>query len=261
MTEPGGSARSGLGTPPRPRPRGVPSSASRFEARAATVRRRPWRRVAWAVLVAALAVALAWLIWWSPVLALRTVAVSGVSGAEARAVGALVEVPTGTPLARVDTAAVADRIRSRVTVAEVSVERSWPGTLAVHVIERTAAIVVKNPQGQLQVVDRHGVTFGTVSAPLDGVPVVTASNASTAMSPAAIATAIAVVESLPPNLASRVSSLTVGSADLVSFRLGSRTIVWGNADDGQRKVEIVQALLRTTAHTIDVSAPDTPVTR
>jgi cell division protein FtsQ len=207
------------------------------------------------------AAGLAWLIWWSPVLAVRSVEVAGVTGAEARAVQALVEVPDGTPLARVDTGAVADRIRSRVTIAEVSVDRSWPGTLSIHVVPRTPAIIVKSPQGQLQVVDRHGVAYGRVTRAPAGIPVVTAKNASAAMTPEAVATAISVVESLPPNLSSRVGSLTVSSADLVTFTLGSTTIVWGNAEQAERKVAIIDVLLKTKPHTIDVSAPDTPVTR
>ncbi len=243
-----------------PPPRGVASSRSRFEARATRVRRRSWRTVLASVLLLAAAVGLAWLVWWSPVLAVRSVAVTGVAGSEERAVAALVGVPDGTPLARVDTGAVAGRVRSRVTIAEVSVQRSWPHTLTVHVVPRTPAIVVKNPQGQLEVVDRQGVSYGRVTTPPDGIPVVSATS-DRAMSEEAIRTAIAVIESLPPNLSSRVSSVRVSSADLVTFRIGPTAVAWGNAEQGARKVEIVRALLATKPTRIDVSAPDTPVTR
>ena len=96
------------------------------------------------------------------------VEVSGVTGAEAAAVSELVAVPTGTPLARVDTDAVADRVRERITVAEVSVRRSWPGTLTVDVVPRTAALVVKNPQGRLEVVDAEGIAFAVVRHRAEG---------------------------------------------------------------------------------------------
>lgn len=258
MSGSAGSRRGGVGAPPRPR--GVASSRSRFEARATQVRRRPWRAVLATVALLAAAGGLVWLLWWSPVLDVRSIAVTGVTGPEERAVAALVQVPDGTPLARVDTGAVADRVRSRVTIAEVSIQRSWPHTLTVHVVPRTPAIVVKNPQGQLEVVDRSGVSFGEVTTPPAGVPVVSATT-DVAMSDEAIRTAIAVVESLPPNLSTRVSSLTVSSADLVTFKVGSTTVAWGNADQGARKVEIVRALLATKPSRIDVSAPDTPVTR
>ena len=53
----------------------------------------------------------------------------------------------------------------------------------------------------------------------------------------------------------------MSSADLVTFTLGSRTVVWGSGEESTRKVAILRALLRTKAKVIDVSAPDTPVTR
>ncbi len=255
-----GRGREAVRTPPRPRARGVGSAAYRFEERATRARRRPWRRVLWTLLLLALAGGLVWLVWWSPVLSVSSVEVSGVSGAEASAVSGLVQVPEGTPLARVDTGAVAARVRTRPSVAEVSVERSWPTTLVVRVEPRTPAIVVKNPQGQLEVVDRNGVPYRVVARAPDGVPVVIATT-DAAMTPAAVGAAIAVVEALPAELARRVSAVTVSSADLVRFHLGSTTVVWGGGQDGARKVAIIQALLKTHPSLIDVSAPDTPVTR
>ena len=58
-----------------------------------------------------------------------------------------------------------------------------------------------------------------------------------------------------------MSGIKVSSANLITFTLGSRTVVWGGGEDSARKVAILTALLRTKAKVIDVSAPDTPVTR
>ena len=81
------------------------------------------------------------------------------------------------------------------------------------------------------------------------------------MTPAALQSCLALLEALPAGIAADVTSLTVSSADLVTFTLGSRTVVWGSGEESVRKVAILQALLRTKAKVIDVSAPDTPVTR
>jgi cell division protein FtsQ len=240
--------------------RGVASSATRFRDRAIARRRRPWLRALVVVLVLALLAGAVWAVGWSSALAVRQVEVSGVDGAERRAVAALVEVPEGTPLARVDTAAVEARVRTRVTVAEVSVRRAWPGTLHVQVVPRTAAVVVRNPQGRLEVVDATGVSFGVVKKVPAGIPVVTATG-SRGTTPEAMRTALTLLEALPEELAGKVSEVTVSSADLVRFTLGKRTVVWGGADDAERKVAIILALLGTKAEVIDVSAPDTPVTR
>jgi cell division protein FtsQ len=239
---------------------GVASSANRFRERALSNRRRPWRRALLVVLAAATAVLLAWVVGWSTWLGVDDVEVTGVTGPEAQAVARLVGVPVGTPLARVDTEAVGTRVRERVTVAEVSVRRSWPGTLTVEVVPRSAALVVRNPQGRLEVVDAEGVTFGTVRAVPKGVPVVTATGLE-GTTREALLSSLALLDSLPTELAGAVSGIKVSSANLITFTLGKRTVVWGGGEDSERKVAILTALLRTKAKVIDVSAPDTPVTR
>ncbi|HOT56535.1 MAG TPA: FtsQ-type POTRA domain-containing protein [Ornithinibacter sp.] len=236
------------------------SSAARFRERELANRRRPWRR-AFAVLVAVTVVAvLVWVLGWSSILGVSKVEVSGATGAEASAVAELVDVPIGTPLARVDTDAAAARVRERITVAEVSVRRAWPSTLAVDIVLRTPAIVVRNPQGQLEVADAEGVSFGVVKAAPKGVPVVKAVGAKGATREA-LQSALALLNALPSDLSSQVSGITVSSANLVTFTLGKRTVVWGSGADSERKVAILTALLPTKAKVIDVSAPETPVTR
>ena len=208
----------------------------------------------------AVAALLVWTVGWSTLLGVDRIQVSGVTGGEADAVADLVGVPLGMPLARVDTDAVAARVRERQTVAEASVRRALPGTLAVEVVPRTAAIVVRNPEGRLEVVDATGVTFGTVRAAPAGVPVVSATG-SRGMTRDALLAALTVVRALPEDLERQVSAVTVSSADLVTFTLGQRTVVWGGREEADRKTAILRALLRTEATVVDVSAPDTPVTR
>ena len=57
--------------------------------------------------------------------------------------------------------------------------------------------------------------------------------------------------------------MRITSASLVSFTMGNTTVIWGGGDAGARKAAVLSALLRTrpVPATIDVSAPDTPVTR
>lgn len=236
------------------------SSTQRFRERELANRRRPWRRALVGLVAVVVVAALVWVLGWSSLLGVSDVEVSGASGAEAAAVTELVGVPTGTPLARVDTDAVAARVRERITVAEASVRRSWPSTLTVDVVLRTPAIVVKNPQGQLEVVDAEGVAFRVVPTAPKGVPLVTA-RGEQGGTREALRSALALLAALPPELADQVSGITVSSASLVTFTLGKRTVVWGSGEDSVRKVAILTALLPTKARVIDVSAPDTPVTR
>jgi cell division protein FtsQ len=39
------------------------------------------------------------------------------------------------------------------------------------------------------------------------------------------------------------------------------SVVWGGQADGPKKLAVLEALLKTNPAVIDVSAPDTPVTR
>ncbi len=240
--------------------RGVASSRDRFVRRAQEVRRRPRRLWGYAAVAVLVAAALVWVVAFSPLLAVRTVEVVGVPASEVAPIRELAQVPAGTPLARVDTAAVADRVTQRATVADVSIERSWPGTLVIHASPRTPFLVVKNPQGQLQVVDETGVAYAVVRKAPKDVPVVTAAS-DAALSRDALRAAVSVVRVLPASMQDQVSAVTVSSANLVTLKVAKTTVVWGGVDAPERKLEIVQALLPGKHKVIDVSAPATPVTR
>ncbi len=69
----------------------------------------------------------------------------------------------GTPLARLDTDEVADRVRALPSVASVDVRRSWPHTLVIEVTERTPVAVVAATDGFV-VLDASGVVFNQVTA-------------------------------------------------------------------------------------------------
>ena len=247
--------------PTRPAvPTGLASSAARFHRRAEDVRRRPVRFLAYAVGAVLVLGLLLWVVAFSPLLAVRTVEVVGVPGPEVAPIRALARVPLGQPLARVDQDLVAARVAERATVADVSIERSWPSTLVIHASPRVPFLVVKNPQGQLKVVDAEGVAYAQVTTAPRGVPTVNAASES-ALSRDALAAAVSVVKVLPAGMQHRVGNVTVSSANLVTLTLGRTTVIWGGVGEPERKLAIMTALLRSSPKVIDVSAPDTPVTR
>jgi cell division protein FtsQ len=238
----------------------VAGSRVRFERRAAAARRRPRTVLAVAAGVVVLLGALGWLVGFSSVLATRSVTVTGLGDpGEQAAVVAAASIPIGTPLARVDTAGAVGRVGRIPTVASVSVSRSWPSTVVVSVQRKVAVLAVKNPQGHLQVVDATGVPFETVTALPAGVAQV---NATTdAPDPEGIRAAISVLQLLSPERRTQVTTVTVTSADLVTLQLGQVSVVWGGLADGPKKLAVLEALLRTNPAVVDVSAPDTPITR
>ncbi|HEV7172187.1 cell division protein FtsQ/DivIB [Pedococcus sp.] len=239
---------------------GLESSRTRFHLRAQEVRRRPWRLTAYAAGVVAVLALLVWVVGFSPLLAVRSVEVVGVPQSEVAAIRALAQVPVGEPLARVDSGAVSTRVAQLATLADVSIERAWPSTLVIHASPRVPFLVVKNPQGELEVVDLNGLAYAKVSAPPRGVPVVYAASQA-ALSRDALAAAVSVLRVLPERLHRTVSRVVVSSADLVTLTIGQTQVVWGGIDAPERKLTIMEALLKGAPHVIDVSAPDTPVTR
>ena len=240
---------------------GLDSSRARFQQRAAEVRRRPWRLAGWGAAVVALVAALVWVVCFSPLLVVREVEVVGVPATEAPAVSRLAAVPLGTPLARVDDAAVADRVRQLATMADVSIERSWPSTLVIHASPRVPVLVAKNPQGQLHVVDSRGIAYAQVNTAPRGVAMVNAAS-DDALSRDALLAAVAVVKVLPAPLQRQVTDVTVVSgANLVTLRVRGTTVVWGGVSQPEKKLTVMSALLKSRPKLIDVSAPDTPVTR
>jgi cell division protein FtsQ len=242
------------------RPLGLSSSRARFAARAARVRRRPWLLAAWLAGALALLVGGAWLVEFSPVLVARSVSVEGVPPGTVATITSQAAVPMGTPLARVDTAAIGRRLIATGTLAEVTVSRSWPSTIVIAASPRVPVLVVRNSQGELQVVDSQGVAYATVSAPPQGVPLIyTVENPPSKDS---LRAGITVLEALSTAQRGRVTNVTVSGANMVTLQLGAVTVVWGGASEPELKVKVMTALLRQQGvGTIDVSAPRTPVTR
>ena len=243
--------------------RGLSSSRARFERRAAAARRRP-RVLAGVGVVLLLVLGLvAWLGWFSGVLTATQVQVRGVTGAGAAEVRRLAAVPLGGPLMRVDTGAAEQRLVAGKAWDDVSVSRSLPHTVVIEVSPRRAVLAVRTPEGSVDLVDADGYAFRTLSAAPDGVPLVRSSTDTVTMS--GVAAALQALTSLPASVRGDVSGVTVSAADQVSFTVTSKskrkTVVWGGAGEGERKARLVTVLLGEPGDTIDVSVPDSPVTR
>lgn len=242
------------------RPLGLSSSRTRFAARAAHVRRRPWLVAAWLAGGLALLSGGVWLVQFSPVLVARSVRVEGVPPGAVTEIMRRAAVPLGTPMARVDTAAIADRVIATATLAEVSVGLSWPSTIVITASPRVPVLAVRNPQGQVQVVDSQGVAYATVSAPPKGVPLI--DTVENPPSKDTLRAGITVLRALSSSQRGRVTNVIVSGANMVTLKLGAVTVVWGGASEPELKVRVLTALLRHKGFgTIDVSAPSTPVTR
>ncbi len=240
---------------PVARPPRVVSAAPRLAVRADADRRAyltVWvRRSAWGLGIVLPLALLGWLVLGSSLLGVQKVVVTGEHRLTAAQITAVVGVPSGTPLARVDTSAVARRVRALTAVAGVTVTRSWPHGLTVTVVERVPVAAV--PQGaSVLLLDTHGVQVATVKA----VPAGVYPLAVPVTDRAATVAALAVLRGLPAVLGHDLVSLSATSPEQVTLMLThGRRVLWGGAADGRAKALALLALLKMPGTVFDVSAP------
>jgi len=212
--------------------------------------------VVFSLLGAALAVAVAWVLFGTSVLGVRQIEVSGTQVATPEAVQAAAAVLLGTPMLRLDTDAIAERIRALPPVADVDVRRSLPHTLVLTVTERTPAAVVPDASGYA-VLAADGVVFHHVAAPPAGVPVIRLD--APGPSDRATLAALRVVAALTPELRAVLAEVLAPAPTRISLTLvDGRTVVWGDAESSDQKAAVATILLDRAANEIDVSVPDIP---
>lgn len=230
----------------------------RFARRQRLVRWRGW--LPWAIggLVVLLGAITVWLFYFSSVLAVSGVKVAGADTVPEATITQVAAAPIGTPLAKVDLAVIAERVRTIQPVADAQVTRAWPNQLKVVVTERVAVVLVTDGSN-FELVDATGVAFKTVPAKPDGLPEALVVGTRREVT---IRSVVRVSAALPATLRSRVATISATSPDSITLNLGSNVkVVWGSADDSERKAEVLSVLMKREAKVYDVSAPDLPVTK
>lgn len=269
---------------PTPRPT-VLATAERFAERTRLRRRLTRRRLAWSAAGALAAAALGWVAFFSPVLALDVAQVEVVGQGTVVDPATVLEVVArydGTPLPRLDTVELRRGVLDVPGVRAAEVARDWPHGLRITLVSREPVAAVPAPAegsgaptgapgdggadaaaaGYL-LLDVEGVQVGRSAEPPAGLPVVAV--------PAddedarAMTAVLAVLESLPPELADQVTGAGAGSEDTVSLTLadGAR-VEWGSAEQSALKARVVLTLRAAPASAgasvFDVSAPTMPIT-
>jgi cell division protein FtsQ len=246
-------------TPSRPETGPVGARGGRRSGRRGGAGRRGPVLAALAVTVAVLAAAV-WVVGFTGVLGVRTVSVAGVGRVlTADQVRSVAAVPAGQPLARVDTGAVAARVRALAGVARVAVSRSWPSTVRIVVTERRGVAVVRR-DGAGWLVDRTGVVFqrhpaGRRTLPLLEVPAASADDPSTRA-------ALRALTALPPEVAKQVTAVRAPTPESVTLALTrGRTVLWGGTEQPAAKATVLAALLRRPGTRYDISTPSVVTVR
>jgi cell division protein FtsQ len=174
------------------------------------------------------------------------------------------------PLVDVDTAVISRRVDALPWILSSQVERHWPDSVSIAVVERRPAATVVAGRG-VTVLDRSGRILGTAAvAPSGTVALVAAPGGKFPVGRpgtlvgASAAPAIAVAAALPPSIRPRVVAVDSASGGRVDLDLGHGiTAVLGTTDQLLDKFEALASVLAgasiTGPATIDVTVPDEPV--
>ncbi|SER48376.1 cell division protein FtsQ [Propionibacterium cyclohexanicum] len=231
-------------------PDGAPDLAIRAQVR----RRRRRNRLIVAGIGATILAVLVWLVGWSTAFAVRTILVRGTVLTSQAEVVEAAEVPVGTPLAQLDTDAIAHRVESLPAVARVRVTRSWPHSVVIAVTERTLVYQRADAQGY-QWIDSAGIVFHT-TAQRQQVPL---ANLPSTDDRSLLADVATVVSHLPADVRARVQSIQASSRNNILIVLDrDQSVFWGSADESGQKAALLPVLLAQPGHAIDLSSPSAP---
>jgi cell division protein FtsQ len=212
----------------------------------------------WGIVIAMISVGLGLLLYFTPIMAVRNLVVEGLQAVPRDEVVAAVAVRTGTPLLQVDTDKVANRVATVRRVASVRVQREYPSSLRVTVVERVPVAVKDLPDGT-HLFDRDGVDFATAPPP-PGVAYLDVDNPGPSDPPTKAA--LQVLTALRPEVAAQVGRIAAPSVASITLTLSDgRVVIWGTTDRTDEKAEKLAALLTRPGHTYDVSSPDLPTVK
>ncbi|WP_291883448.1 cell division protein FtsQ/DivIB [Cellulomonas sp.] len=259
----------GRGGPVRP-PVVSTTSVARFAERAKARRTVARRKVVLTACAAAAVAAVAWLLFLSPVLVLEPgeVEVRGAGTVVAvDQVLAAVDQHAGTPLPRLDTVGLRDRVLEVPGVREARVTRAWPHGLTVVLVAREPVAAVPEPAQDgagpgFALLDMDGVQVGRVDAAPEGLPVVDVPVGDKR----ALRAVLTVLQQLPADLLAQVASVSAHTQDRVTMMLRDGVEVdWGSAVETPLKIAVLGTLRASPAtegaRVFDVSAPRLPITR
>lgn len=219
---------------------------------------RGLRLLTWAVVLTVVSIGLGLILYFTPLMSARDVVVIGTGEVTRDQVVEAAKIAIGTPLLQIDTDQVADRVAGIRRVASARVQREYPSTLRVTIVERVPVVVKDYPDGP-HLFDRDGVDFATAPPPT-GLAYIDVDNPGPADPPTKAA--LQVMTALLPDVAAQVSRISAPSvASITLTLLDGRTVVWGTTDRTEEKAEKLTALLTQPGRTYDVSSPDLPTVK
>ena len=168
-------------------------------------------------------------------------------------------IPRGRAMASVDPSAAVARLERLPWVADAKVDRQWPGTVRVHLVERTPVATV-GPARARVLVDRTGRALGSAAAADQALPHLSGATSRVGSRVGPVRRRLAaVVGSLPQDLRNQVAQATIATAGSTFVLDDGIAVRWGDDHRSQAKADALRAILRQpgrpTIAVIDVTVP------
>jgi cell division protein FtsQ len=219
---------------------------------------RGLKMLTWLIVLTVVGVGLGLVLYFTPLMSARSLVVTGTGVVTREEVVDAAKVALGTPLLQIDTDEVADRVAGIRRVASARVQREYPSTLRITIVERVPIVVKDYPDGP-HLFDKDGVDFATAPPP-PGLAYIDVDNPGPGDPPTKAA--LQVMTSLSPDVVGQVSRIAAPSVASITLMLtDGRTVVWGTTDRTDEKAEKLAALLTQPGRTYDVSSPDLPTVK
>lgn len=228
-------------------------------------RSRRRRRLGTALAALAAVALLAWVLFLSPALAVREVAVRGAQLTDPARVESALDAYRGVPLTRISEREVRERVGRIPQVRSIDVLLEPPDRLVVELHERVPVAAVQEGD-EFVVVDSEGVALAAAATAEEaGVPVVTGGRE--VLEGEQFEAIADVLAALPESLLAQLRTASAESLSSVELAFADgRTVVWGTAQDSELKAQVLRELVEARGaesgvETYDVSSPTRPVVR
>lgn len=244
------------------------STDPRISRRRKAVLRTRRRRILWRAALAALVAVAVWAAFFSPLLEVKKIQVTGGRHTTAKQIARVAGLDSSDNLLLVSTSSVAVDAATLPWVKTVEVERKLPGMVKVRVTERTPSMILP-ANGRQWLVDGDGRVLASGGRGR-GLPVIAGSpvgrvEPGDTLDDEEVTAALAVFRSLPASLRRQVEAFSVPTVERLTFSLGDGTQVrYGSPEERASKNEVLRVLLRRQrsregpAAYIDVRVPTSP---
>lgn len=204
-------------------------------------------------------------VFFSPLLATRTITVQGASLLDSSYVKDQLVPLEGVPMTRVTEDQVADLVGNQEVLRGVSLEARPPHELVVKLHERVPVAVVKSDDAYVLVDDEGKQLRTTETVESAGVPLV--DGGTDILGTPEFTTVTGVLAALPTSILSQVSEATADSTSTINLQMVDGTqVIWGAPAESELKAKVLTTLMESVgaegAVTVyDVSSPLVPTVK